>query len=264
LSKGVKIALWAFAILLLAFIIGFVSIKKGNAVCKNILIQIKDTSMLDLIDKGEITALIESAGEEVVDRPVSEINIANIENTLKKYHSVKHAEVYMNIGGELVAEIVPRYPVVRICNRYNQHFLIDKEGFIMKASVNHPVRLIVANGNISHRPRFDTTINIYTKAFDKRTDIQTLREIHTLAGYVITQPFWNAQIQQIYINHEDDMELITLVGHQLVQFGKIDDYKVKLRNLEVFYKKGLPASGWETYKAISVKYKNQVICTRYD
>jgi cell division protein FtsQ len=47
-----------------------------------------------------------------------------------------------------------------------------------------------------------------------------------------------------------------------VVFGSIENYEEKFRNLEAFYKKGLPVSGWNLYKEINLKYKNQIVCTK--
>jgi cell division protein FtsQ len=132
----------------------------------------------------------------------------------------------------------------------------------MPVSSKHPVKLVVANGNISHKPKFDSIVNIYNTKFDKRVDIKTLRDIHTLALFLKSKPFWEAQVQQIFINNDDEIELSTLVGDQIIEFGSIDDIEGKFRNLEIFYKKGLPSKGWGAYKGINLKFKNQVVCTK--
>ena len=245
-------------------IIGFVSVKRRGAVCTKITVKIKDSTGEHLIDENEILGLIERPGANVINKPVDEINIAKIEKRVDAYSFVKHAEVYIDIDGEMIAEIAPRIPVVRVCNRLNQQYYIDNEGCLMPASINHPVRLLVANGNISHKPRFDTVFSIYNKKFDKRIDIKTLRDIHTLASFIKSKPFWNAQIQQIYVNNDDEIELSPLVGDQNIVLGPVDNLEDKFRKLEAFYKKGMPVSGWNTYKEINLKYKNQVVCVKRD
>jgi cell division protein FtsQ len=262
LKKGVKILLWVLALVVLIAIIGFVSIQRGKSVCTKITIHISDSSGLNLVDEQEIRNLIERPGRKIVDKPVDDINIAQIEKRINRFPSVKHGEIFIHINGELVAEIVPRIPIVRVVNRLNQHYYIDKEGYLMPASLKHPAKLVVANGNISHKPKFDTIFNIYNKKLDDHVDIKTLRDIHTLALYLKSKPFWDAQVQQIYINNDDEIELSTLVGDQIIVLGGIDDLEGKFRNLEIFYKKGLPSKGWGAFNQINLKFKNQVVCTK--
>jgi len=236
--------------------------KRGESLCTKITIKITDSSGLGMIDENEIRNLIERPGNKIINKPTKDINIARIERRINNYPSVKKGEIYINIDGELVAKITPRIPIVRICNRLNQHYYIDKEGFLMKASIEHPVRLLVANGNISHKPRFDSVVNIFNKKFDNRIDMKTLREIYILANFIKSKPFWNAQVQQIFINNDDEVELSTLVGNQIIILGDIENYEDKFRNLEIFYKKGIPSKGWGAYNIINLKYKNQVVCSK--
>jgi cell division protein FtsQ len=262
LKKGIKILIWVLALILLFAIIGFVSIKRGNAVCTKITIKIKDSTGLSIVDEKEIRDLIERPGTKIIDKPLSEIKVAKIERRINNFPSVKHGEIFINIDGELIAQIVSRIPVVRICNRLGQQYYIDNEGYLMPASLKHPARILVANGNISHKPKFDTIFNIFNKKLDNRIDIKTLRDIFTLATFIKSKQFWDAQIQQIYINNDDEIELSTLVGDNIIVLGSVDDCEGKFRNLEIFYKKGLPSKGWGAYSQINLKFKNQVVCTK--
>lgn len=262
MKKGLKILIWILAGTFVVFIIGFVIFKQGESRCTKITVHISDSTGLKLFDEKEIIGIIDPNGNKIINRPVKEINIAQIEHKLRTKHSIKRAEVYMQINGELIVKTEPRIPLVRICNRQNQHFQIDKEGYLMPVSAKNINRILVANGNISHRPNFDTIINIYSRSFEKRVDIKTLRDIHILASFINSNEFWNAQIQQIYINDADEIEISTLVGKHLVVFGNIDNLEEKFRKLEAFYKKGLPIKGWDNYTEINLKFKNQVVCTK--
>jgi cell division protein FtsQ len=262
LKKVYKILIWVLAGIIIVLIIGFVSIKRDEALCTKITVKILDSTGLNLLSEKEFAKIIDSVGGKIINKPVKEINISKIEKKIRNFYSVKQAEIYINIDGELIAEIVPRIPIIRICNKKNQNYYIDKEGYVMPLMGNKAIRLLVANGNISHKPRFDTTFNIYNRRYDKRTDIKTLRDIHILTRYIKSDPFWDAQVQEIFINNEDDIEISTLVGDQMVILGSIDNYEEKFRNLEAFYKKGLPTAGWGTYKEINLKFKNQVVCTK--
>jgi cell division protein FtsQ len=73
--------------------------------------------------------------------------------------------------------------------------------------------------------------------------------------------FWNAQIEQINVLKDNDIELIPRVGDHIIYLGKIDNFEEKLKRLMIFYKDGLNKIGWNKYKRINLEYDNQIICT---
>jgi cell division protein FtsQ len=48
----------------------------------------------------------------------------------------------------------------------------------------------------------------------------------------------------------------------VVQVGSADNLDEKFHRLIVFYTRGLSQTGWDKYSQISVKYRNQVVCTK--
>ena len=74
--------------------------------------------------------------------------------------------------------------------------------------------------------------------------------------------FWSAQIDQIYVDNNDDIDLIPRVGNQQIHLGSTEDYEAKFRNLEAFYDKVLPEVGWNKYSVINLEYKDQIVCKR--
>ena len=50
-------------------------------------------------------------------------------------------------------------------------------------------------------------------------------------------------------------------NHRIV-LGSFADFEEKLDNLRLFYEKAIPKVGWEKYSIISLKYKDQIVCTK--
>lgn len=44
--------------------------------------------------------------------------------------------------------------------------------------------------------------------------------------------------------------------------GSVQDFETKLDNLMLVYKKVFSKAGWAMYDTVSLKFKNQVVCTR--
>ena len=72
----------------------------------------------------------------------------------------------------------------------------------------------------------------------------------------------NAQIEQLYVNKEFEIELIPRVGNHRIVVGDATDIKTKLDKLKVFYDKGLNKTGWNEYSVINLKFANQVVCKK--
>ena len=77
-------------------------------------------------------------------------------------------------------------------------------------------------------------------------------------------PFWDAQIEQIYICADQTVELVPRVGDHLIYLGELKDYDRKLDRLKEFYQKALNKVGWNKYSRINVEFDNQIICTKRD
>ena len=68
-------------------------------------------------------------------------------------------------------------------------------------------------------------------------------------------------INGIAVNNKE-IELVVGFGSHIVEIGDLYDLKNKLDNLFIFYRDALPAMGWDRYKKINLKYKNQIVCTK--
>lgn len=78
--------------------------------------------------------------------------------------------------------------------------------------------------------------------------------------------FWSAEIVQIVASSASsgatELVLVPRSGDFRIVFGEIgDEAERKFDKLQKFYRNGLCNLGWDRYKTINLKYKNQVVCT---
>jgi cell division protein FtsQ len=90
-----------------------------------------------------------------------------------------------------------------------------------------------------------------------------LSAIFLLARLIQADKFLEAQTEQIFINEHHEIELVPKIGNQLILLGNSNRMEEKLRKLKAFYTEGIRYNGWETYQSINLKYKNQIVCTKY-
>ena len=88
------------------------------------------------------------------------------------------------------------------------------------------------------------------------------KKIFTMINYIINDIFLSKIISEIDINYNKNIIIYPQVSKQKIIFGYPEKIDVKFDKLMLFYKKILPAKGWNTYKSVNLKFKNQIICDK--
>jgi cell division protein FtsQ len=89
-----------------------------------------------------------------------------------------------------------------------------------------------------------------------------LRDIYHMVNHIRKDDFWSAQIDQIYVDGNNEIDLIPRVGNHIIKIGTPEDFTEKLTNLQTFYRKVMPEVGWDRYSVINLKYKGQIVCKK--
>ena len=89
-----------------------------------------------------------------------------------------------------------------------------------------------------------------------------MTDLYKFGVFLHNNKFWDAQIEQIHVLPDQNIELVPRVGDHLVYLGKLENFEDKLARLKEFYKKGLNRVGWNKYSRINLEFSNQIICTK--
>jgi cell division protein FtsQ len=187
-------------------------------------------------------------------RKLEDINIHELEKRLNANPFIESAKVYEDMDGVISIEISQRSPVMRVMNQFDQDFYVDQHGIKIPLSDNFTANVLAANGFIEE-PFGDKIDTLHTSI---------AKDLFKTVQFIRADSLWSAQIAQIYVNQDHEMELIPRVGSHRILLGNADSLDVKFKNLKIFYKKALPLVGWDAYKTINVKYANQVIGIKND
>jgi cell division protein FtsQ len=182
-----------------------------------------------------------------------------MEESLSLVPVIKRAQVYKTVEGRLVIEVSQRTPVVRIEDRDRHPYFLDREGNVIPAKAGYAPHVLLVNGEIDGRFRKKQNV---LKNGESPEGESIMNEIVALANFIADDPFWNAQIVQVYINRNKEFELIPRVGAHVIFFGDASRLPQKFFKLETLYRDGFRQKGWNQYEFINLKYKNQVICTK--
>ena len=240
-------------ILIIVLIVGIIaglsyfSWRKLSVVpCREILVKISKHSP-HFADEKEILAYILEMNPGLPDTALYSINSDEIEKQLESITSLKKAEVYKRLGitdlsftGSLVVEVEQREPLFRVMG--TKDFYMDREGVAVYETEKYPANVMLVTGVVDEK--FANEVLLPMMIF--------------LEG----NEFWNTQIQQINVSGKGEMEMVPLVGDHIIEFGDPGNFKLKFRNLKALYDQGFKEIGWGRYKKISLKYENQIVCTR--
>lgn len=188
---------------------------------------------------------------------LSGVDIKKFEQLVHNNPSAFKADVYTTVDGKVKVDIKQRKPLLRIYNEKGESFYLDEAGTMMPLSSKFTARVMIANGNI----KAGLTTNINTENFDS-VSVAQLKDLFLLAEFISRDEFWKAQIVQLHVNAENEIELIPRVGNHVILLGDVSDLKEKFQKLMIFYKEGMARTGWNNYSLINLKFKNQVVCRK--
>jgi cell division protein FtsQ len=264
LKKILFITLWSVLIAGLLVSMGFVNKEQDSLRCKSLEIKVNQDDELYFLDKMDIAKLIHDRGDSIIGQPKSTVNVAEIEHALKSHEDIANAKVCMTIDGRVKVEVNQRKPILRVINTSGDSYYLDSNGKLMPLSEKYTAKVVIANGNITDA--YATRYMYSMKDIAKDTVLKKntmLDQLYAMATYINNDEFWKAQVQQIYVNDDKDMEIVPMVGNQKIIFGDTTVMEEKFKKLLTFYQQGLNTTGWwDKYSTINLKFKNQIVCTK--
>ena len=240
-----KILLLTVLLLIIAYLVialtNFNS-KPENQVCRKLGLVIKDSVNAGLITHDEIASVLKRKGLYPVGKKMDDIRTKALERQLNKHPLIEDAECYKTPGGAVCVEIKQRLPILRVMSNNGDDYYVDNKGKVMPPLPGYVVHLAIVTGNV-----------------DKRL---VTKELYKFGIFLQNNEFWNAQIEQINITPDKEIELVPRVGDHLVFLGKLDNFEERLDKLKTFYGEALNEVGWNKYTRISLEFNNQIICTK--
>lgn len=252
---------WIALLGYMSYALNFANRKAKEVVCRAIAVEVLDSAEYQIVKASDIKQLLTKSSDSPLGKPLSTINTLALEKKLSKLVAVKDVQVYKTIDGTLRITMLQRKPIVRIFNTKGKSYFIDNEGHILPASTRYTANVLVANGRITESFRVKPNLDI-TRCMTPDGEPDMVNRIYRFARYVYNHKFWNAQFCQLYVKNSSEIELIPIVGPHIIELGTLDEFPKKLAKLELFYRKALPAVGWNRYSKINLKYSNQIVCTK--
>lgn len=247
----VKLSFWVLAGVGTVVLLVSAIRTKDSKGCAGIEINIAGNSGNFFLDKKEIKNVLTANGaRELIGQHTAEFNLEQMESVLEKNIWVKNAELFFDNNQVLQVKVEEREPVARVFTVTGNSFYVDDSGDRLPLSENFSARVPMITS-------FSTDAKHLNKA-----DSSFLQQIKDVAQYILKDHFWMAQIEQVDITADRQLEMIPKLGDHVIRFGDATDAERKFHQLNLFYQQVSNRFGWNKYSIIDVQYNNQVVATK--
>lgn len=211
-------------------------------------ISIKNDRRYHSAEQKKIMELaIYDRGVDILNTPVSRLDVRGIEDAIMSDPWVANAEVYIDIDRVMHINVTRRVPVARIFRADGESYYIDSTLHTMPLSPDYTYyATVVTNAPIIK----DDSVGHALKG-----------QLVALCRRINTDSFWSAQVSQVAIDSSMGFELMPVVGNQKVVFGDTSRMDEKFANLFTFYKNVLNRIGWDKYETLDLRYHGQVVAS---
>ncbi|MEG2849326.1 MAG: hypothetical protein RR880_03735, partial [Bacteroidales bacterium] len=173
---------------------------KSKEICNTVKVTLLDSAQNRFVSSHEVIEIINSFMGESVGKRNKEINLNLIEELLNKRSAIKQAQVSLTKDGKMSINITQRRPVLRIQTE-NGGFYVDDTQYIFPLIEDFTSYVPIVSGYIPF------IINAEHRGKALEDDKNWMSHILKMGYFLDENPFWNAQIEQIYVDVNGDILL---------------------------------------------------------
>ncbi len=228
--------------------IGCVEKQNLSRTFNQVEVNLEAVSGVYFVEEKEILTILSSSFPELKKGlPMQEVPLNDIEDRLLGHPFIRTVEASMDQQGIVKLNLTQHEPIARIARPESADGYITKDGLLIATSPTYTSRVLILQGP-------------YISSLMDQGRLDVLPELMPLIHFIVNDKFWSAQVTELEINGRNDIRIHQQVGKQVIEFGDAKDFESKFNRIGVLYKEILPRKGWDAYKRISVKYKNQIVC----
>lgn len=201
----------------------------------------------NLIVPDEIIAMVTRKFGQLKQLPVESVDMRLIETYLRTHPYVREANVYFAANGELVLRLNQRIPRLRIVDNTGRHWYLDADTVRMPVSRQFAARVPLVTGNF---PAVDAV---------SKWDIGPVLKLSMLLR---EDDFMADLVDQVYVENPQKIWLVPRLGPSRILIGSPDDLEDKAKRIRTWYRKALPAVGWDAYAYIDTRFAGQIVARR--
>ena len=222
------------------------AIKKETATtCKEVLITFIDKKDYRMVSEQEIFAALWPGEKNKFpkNKIARDFDLFKLEKQLKKNPWILSADLYFDQKQKMHIDVEQRQPIARVFTPSGNSYFMDEQFFILPLKSNDIISLpVFTNFYFS-----TTTVS--------KNDSTVLARVASLSSFILSDPFWMAQIEAVNINADNSFELTPQVGNHVVMLGDRSDWSNLFTKLKTFYQYINTENAWNKYSKIDLQFK---------
>ncbi|MEZ4801871.1 MAG: cell division protein FtsQ/DivIB [Gelidibacter sp.] len=225
-------------LILVGFLFAFSSMRNSERKVSEPIVKFLGEENL-FVTHETVSKLLIVNQESVTNKPKEIIDLNDLETALNSNPMIKEAQVYINVDGQLTAEINQKTPIARVST--NASYYVDNDGSYMPLSTNYSARVPLVTGVVEKN-------NLYNVA--------------VVARKVQSDEFLKKNVVEIHQNENRSIDLRFRKDDFTIQLGSLKLLDKKINNLKAFYQKAMRDSTLNKYSVVNLRFDKQVICTK--
>lgn len=201
------------------------------------VIQFDDEST-PFVTRETVNKLLIQSTDSVTGAIKENLALNTMESRVNAHPIIKNADVYVTVSGQLGVTVKQRKPIARLNGETS--FYLDQTGEEMPLSDNFSAHVPLVSG----------------------VGKKEMSEIFELATFLKADPFLTEHVVGISRRRAGDYVLTARMLDYKIVLGAVDRLEAKFNNYKAFYQKAVKDKTLDNYKAINLKYKNQVVCEK--
>ncbi len=226
----------------IGFALAYSDTRASGQVCRGVSVTINDPGHNGFVAVSDILRDLTEQKTKPEGIGMRKIDVQSIENTLAGCDNIESVNCVLLTNDTLLIEVQPLKPLVRVFDRNNQDYYINRAGKRMNASVHYRIDVPVVSGEFSEALK-PTVVLPYI-------------------DYFTAHPGWDRLVSALQVTPGGDIIMIPAIKGHVVNLGDTTDIDNKFRRLRSFYSQVMPVKGWQYYDTLSVKWRSRVIATR--
>ncbi|OZI05555.1 hypothetical protein BWI93_24220 [Siphonobacter sp. BAB-5385] len=253
LRNWVKVVL---GVLVVGLLVAFAENWYASQPCEKVTITLNEGSKeTPLLSSQDIKNLLSEFGRKPLEgKSFETIDLSFLESRVKSSPLVKDCQIARNLRGWLEVHVQTHRPIARLIqtdlpdNGLDRY--LNEEGRFMPLSERYTARVMLLSG-----PYFERKNHLRA-----RQDTSLFHLIEAIQ----TDSLWRAQLEWMEVDAAGNIILWPQVGDTAIEYGPAIARDVKFQKINLFFREILPLRGWKSFSKVSVRYKNQLVCTKTD
>lgn len=197
-----------------------------------------DDESRPFVTRETVNKLLIQNADSLTKSTKEKLALKDMEARVNTHPLIENAEVYVEMDGSLGVHVQQHKPIARLVAETS--FYIGEEGDVLPLSPNFSARVPLVAGV-------------------SKTEVH---EVHKLITFIKGDSFLEKHFVGVEKTKNGDFVLSPRTYRYRVVLGNVDKLLLKFSNYKAFYEKAKNDKTLKDYHQISLKYNNQVVCSK--